>query len=431
MPLTIASPPGGADSADELWRPTAAGVRDSAISRFADFLSDRQLGTFSDFQALHQFSIEQREPFWDAVWDFTGVVAQDKGDRVADDPNRFPCQSQPPVRWYPGARLNFAENLLRFRDERIALVSILEDGRRQSISYGQLYQNVAGLAAALRTAGVEAGDRVAGFMPNIIETVEAMLATASLGAVWSSCSPDFGINGVLDRFGQIQPKVLFSADGYIYNGKSCDSLERLSAIADAIPSLERVVVVPLLSQQPELADIEGACLWTDFTQSAIGDLDFAQLPFDQPLYIMYSSGTTGMPKCIVHGAGGTLLQHLKEHRLHVDLAREDVFFYFTTCGWMMWNWLVSGLASGATLVLYDGSPFADEGQVLLKAIESEGISVFGVSAKYLAALEKADIVPREVADLNSLRTVLSTGSPLSHESFRLSLIHISEPTRPY
>ena len=418
MPLTIASPPGGADSADELWRPTAAGVRDSAISRFADFLSDRQLGTFSDFQALHQFSIEQREPFWDAVWDFTGVVAQDKGDRVADDPNRFPCQSQPPVRWYPGARLNFAENLLRFRDERIALVSILEDGRRQSISYGQLYQNVAGLAAALRTAGVEAGDRVAGFMPNIIETVEAMLATASLGAVWSSCSPDFGINGVLDRFGQIQPKVLFSADGYIYNGKSCDSLERLSAIADAIPSLERVVVVPLLSQQPELADIEGACLWTDFTQSAIGDADFAQLPFDHPLYIMYSSGTTGMPKCIVHGAGGTLLQHLKEHRLHVDLVREDVFFYFTTCGWMMWNWLVSGLASGATLVLYDGSPFADEGQVLLKAIESEGISVFGVSAKYLAALEKADIVPREVADLNSLRTVLSTGSPLSHESFR-------------
>ncbi|MEK9544369.1 MAG: AMP-binding protein, partial [Luminiphilus sp.] len=411
MPLTIASPPGGADSADELWRPTAEGVRDSAISRFADFLSDRQLGTFSDFQALHQFSIEQREPFWDAVWDFTGVVAQDKGDRVADDPNRFPCQSQPPVRWYPGARLNFAENLLRFRDERIALVSILEDGRRQSISYGQLYQNVAGLAAALRTAGVEAGDRVAGFMPNIIETVEAMLATASLGAVWSSCSPDFGINGVLDRFGQIQPKVLFSADGYIYNGKSCDSLERLSAIADAIPSLERVVVVPLLSQQPELADIEGACLWTDFTQSAIGDLDFAQLPFDQPLYIMYSSGTTGMPKCIVHGAGGTLLQHLKEHRLHVDLVREDVFFYFTTCGWMMWNWLVSGLASGATLVLYDGSPFADDGQVLLKAIESEGISVFGVSAKYLAALEKADIVPREVADLSSLRTVLSTGSP--------------------
>ena len=206
MPLTIASPPVSADSADELWRPTAAGVRDSAISRFADFLSDRQLGRFRDFQTLHQFSIEQREPFWDAVWDFTGVVARDKGDRVADDSNWFPCQAQPAVRWYPGARLNFAENLLRFRDERIALVSILEDGRRQSISYGQLYRNVAGLAAALRTAGVEAGDRVAGFMPNIIETVEAMLATASLGAVWSSCSPDFGINGVLDRFGQIQPK---------------------------------------------------------------------------------------------------------------------------------------------------------------------------------------------------------------------------------
>ncbi len=417
MPLTIATPGPERDRADILWQPSAAQIKGTAVFGFMEVLEQKGWGDFSDYANLHRFSVEHREAFWNAVWDYTGVVAEHRGDCIAEHPDEFPCQPRPRVRWYPQARLNFAENLLRYRDDRIALVSHLENGRRRTITYAQLYRDVARVAAGLRRAGVTAGDRVVGFMPNIIETVQAMLATASLGAIWSSCSPDFGINGVLDRFGQIKPKVLFSADGYFYNGKACDSLDRLAAVTAAIDSLEAVVVVPLLSEHPQLANLTGACLWRDFQVGDVDELEFAQLPFDHPLYIMYSSGTTGMPKCIVHGAGGTLLQHLKEHRLHVNLARDDVFFYFTTCGWMMWNWLVSGLATGATLLLYDGSPFADNGQVLLKAIETEKISVFGVSAKYIAALEKAGIVARESADLGSLNTVLSTGSPLSHEGF--------------
>ncbi len=276
---------------------------------------------------------------------------------------------------------------------------------------------MAALASSLRTQGVVAGDRVAGFLPNVAEAVIAMLATTSIGAVWSSCSPDFGINGVVDRFGQIEPKVLFAADGYFYNGKTCDTLPRLADIVRQIRSIEKVVVVPLLNPRPALEGIRDSVLFGDYLDNAAAPLRFEQLPFDHPLYIMYSSGTTGVPKCIVHGAGGTLLQHLKEHRLLVDLGRDDVFFYFTTCGWMMWNWLVSGLATGATLVLYDGSPFASDGTVLLDAIDAEGISVFGTSAKYIAALEKAGHKPLHSHRLDSLKTILSTGSPLSHESF--------------
>lgn len=407
-----------ADQADLLWTPSESRLTQSRLQDFMGYLETQGQGSYEDYGALHQFSVVKRENFWSALWDYTDIVAEQKGAVVAENSDTFPCQPDAGVRWFPEARLNFAENLLRYRDDRPALISRLENGQRRVVTYEQLHTHVAGLAASLRALGVGPGDRVAGFMPNVIETVEAMLATTSLGAIWSSCSPDFGINGVLDRFGQIQPKVLFAADGYFYNGKVCDSLERLAAISDAIDTLEQVVVIPVVSDQPDCSGLSRAVLWEDFLDSSAAEINFAQLPFDHPLFIMYSSGTTGMPKCIVHGAGGTLIQHLKEHQLHVDLSREDVMFYFTTCGWMMWNWLVSGLASGAALVLYDGSPFAQDGLSLLKAIEVEKISIFGVGAKYLAALEKAGIVPQDEVDLASLKTILSTGSPLSHESFR-------------
>ena len=396
-----------------LWTPGAERIAHAQITRFMVYVNERcGAGVGPRYFSLHDWSVANPEAFWSAVWDFCGVVASAKGDEVLADGDQFPG-----ARWFPQARLNFAENLLRCREDRPALVSLLENGDRRVLSYAGLYHKVAQLAAALRAHGVVAGDRVAGFMPNIEETVVAMLAAASIGALWSSCSPDFGINGVMDRFGQIQPRVLFAADGYHYNGKACDSLERVAGIAARIDSIERVVVVPLLQEQPDLAGIRDAALLEEFLDREATDVQFEQLAFDHPLYIMYSSGTTGVPKCIVHGAGGSLLQHLKEHQLLVDLTPDDVFFYFTTCGWMMWNWLVSGLATGATLVLYDGSPFARKGTLLLDAIDAEGITVFGTSAKFIAALEKAGHKPRESHALESLKTILSTGSPLSHESF--------------
>jgi acetoacetyl-CoA synthetase len=351
-----------------LWTPGAERIAHAQITRFMVYVNERcGAGVGPRYFSLHDWAVANPEAFWSAVWDFCGVVASEKGDEVLADGDQFPG-----ARWFPQARLNFAENLLRCREDRPALVSLLENGDRRVLSYAGLYHKVAQLAAALRAHGVVAGDRVAGFMPNIEETVVAMLAAASIGALWSSCSPDFGINGVMDRFGQIRPRVLFAADGYHYNGKACDSLERVAGIAGRIDSIERVVVVPLLQERPDLSGIRDAVLLDEFLDREATDVQFEQLPFDHPLYIMYSSGTTGVPKCIVHGAGGSLLQHLKEHQLLVDLTPDDVFFYFTTCGWMMWNWLVSGLATGATLVLYDGSPFARKGTLLLDAIDAEG-----------------------------------------------------------
>ncbi|GHD37040.1 acetoacetate--CoA ligase [Parahalioglobus pacificus] len=395
-----------------LWVPSDERVAGANITRFRAALSERGISVGESYSDLHQWSVEQPGLFWSAVWDYADVIADGDPAPAAENLDLFPG-----TQWFPNTRLNFAENLLRFRDERTAIVSLLENGERTETSYAQLYQQVAQLAGALRAQGVGIGDRVAAFLPNVSEAVVGMLATASIGAVWSSCSPDFGINGVQDRFGQIEPKVLITTDGYHYNGKRCDILERVAAIRESISSLEAVVIAPLLNAAPAISAIPGAVLYGDFIAANSTDLHFERLPFDHPLYILYSSGTTGVPKCIVHGAGGTLLQHLKEHQLQTDIGPLDTFFYFTTCGWMMWNWLVSGLASGATLVLYDGSPFASNGQVLLDAIDREGITVFGTSAKYIAELEKAGHKPRESHSLESLRTILSTGSPLSPESF--------------
>jgi acetoacetyl-CoA synthetase len=419
--LDAPSKGGVAPSPPPLWRPSQDRIARSALTAFSALVKERFSRTdVSTYEALHHWSITATDDFWRCIWDHCEVIASEPSDVVVRDADKMPGAS-----WFPDARLNFAENLLRRRGNATALVSLLENGTRKETTFDELYAQVAAIAAALKARGVEPGDRVAGFMPNVTETVVAMLAATSLGAVWTSCSPDFGFQGVMDRFGQVKPKVLFAADGYYYNGKAHDSREKVRQIAEEIDSLEQVVFVEVVEKAPNIAGIEGiegiesAVLFSDWLheQAGVTDIEFEQLPFDHPLYIMYSSGTTGVPKCIVHGAGGTLIQHLKEHQLHCDIGPEDTLFYFTTCGWMMWNWLVSGLASGATLILYDGSPFANDGKVLLDAIDREGITVFGTSAKFISGIEKAGLNPRESHDLSSLETILSTGSPLSHESF--------------
>lgn len=395
-----------------LWTPSKSRIETARLTEFIDLVNSRYGPNLMGFHDLHRWSVQSPNQFWRAVWDFTEIVSSNQVKETLTDGDKFPGTI-----WFPGVRLNFAENLLRYRDDNVAIVSLLENGKRKEISFKQLYERVARLAIALRLEGVVAGDRVAGFMPNVLEAVIAMLATTSIGAIWSSCSPDFGINGVLDRFGQIEPKILFSSDGYFYNGKTCDSLRRLAEIVSQINSLKRVVVVPLVDEAPAVTHIDKVVLFDKFQDVEESELVFEQLPFDHPLYVLYSSGTTGVPKCIVHGAGGTLIQHLKEHQLHVGIKREDTFFYFTTCGWMMWHWLVSGLASGAKLVLYDGSPFAGNGNILLDMIDDEGISIFGTSAKYIATLEKEGRKPRISHRLDTLKTILSTGSPLAHQSY--------------
>jgi acetoacetyl-CoA synthetase len=383
------------------------------MSRFMAFVNKRHGTDFRNYEELYDWSIVEMPAFWAAMWEFGEIVTSRTYDRVVDD-----IQKMPGARWFSGARLNFSENLLRFRDERTAIVFKGEGRETIRITYAELYARVAQMAKALCDSGVGPDDRVAGFMPNIPETVIAMLATVSLGAVWSSCSPDFGLRGVLDRFCQIQPKIIFTADGYVYGGKRFDSLERVQGVVAEIPSIIRVVVVPYLERKPRLDGIARALLWDDFISPGTAPpCHFIQLPAGHPLYIMFSSGTTGPPKCMVQGAAGILVNHLKELILHTDLKRNDAILYLTTCGWMMWNWLISSLAVGATVCLYEGHSFHPSPGTLWQFVDEEGISVFGASARYLASLEKLGYRPAREYGLAKLRTILSTGSPLAAEGF--------------
>ncbi|MEO5590292.1 MAG: acetoacetate--CoA ligase [Gemmatimonadaceae bacterium] len=404
---------------EPMWTPSAARVEQANMTAF---LRAQETENYSD---LYQWSVMHPEMFWPAVWRVAALIADDSvgeeghpWDEVVTGLGRMaPPDPDAGPRWFTGARLNFAENLLRHHDDRPAIVAWNEQGRQRTMSWSELQDEVASVAAALREHGVRSGDRVAAFMPNIPEAIVAMLATASIGAVWSSCSPDFGVQGILDRFGQIEPKVLFCADSYVYGSKRMDCLAKVAAVVNQLDSIQQVVVVAYGDKDPDISAVQRSVPWTEFAASSWGTVDFERLPFDHPLYILYSSGTTGLPKCMVHGAGGTLLQHCKELLLHTDLKRDDRVFYFTTLGWMMWNWLVSALAAGSTVVLYDGAPFPPETDLLWRMAAEEHLTVFGTSAKYLAMCEKYELEPGAAHDLSALRTILSTGSPLAGHSF--------------
>ncbi len=398
-----------------LWRPDSAWSATTQLAAFTALARTVSGTPLASYAELHAWSIAAPERFWSAVWQFGGVVGE-RGERILIDPERMPG-----ARWFPDARLNFAENLLRDSANPEALVFWGEDKVKRSLSRVELRRQVARFAAALRAAGVGVGDRVAAYLPNLPETIITMLATASIGATFTSASPDFGVQGVLDRFGQVEPKVLVTCDGYWYNGKAIDIRDKLAELVPQLPSVRHLILTPYLHDDVDAmaTALPKGLSWARFIapHAALTEPEFTPLPFAHPLYILYSSGTTGVPKCIVHGAGGTLLQHLKEHQLHTDIREHDRLFYFTTCGWMMWNWLVSGLASGATLLLYDGSPFVGQGRILWDYAQAEHMTHFGTSAKYLDALEKSGLQPRDDYDLRPLRVMTSTGSPLVSERF--------------
>ncbi|MCB9638593.1 MAG: acetoacetate--CoA ligase [Myxococcales bacterium] len=406
---------------EPLWRPSPARVAQAQITQYAKMIQEQTGQSFRDYWDLHAWSVRETAAFWESIWKLGEVEASQPYTQVWE-----PGADMLSSRWFSGARLNFAENLLQGDDDAEAILFHNEIGTRRVLTYAQLRDQVARLARWMKQQGVQMGDRVAAYMPNIPETIVGMLAATSLGAIWSSTSPDFGERGVLDRFGQIEPKILLTTDGYTYKGKPVRSLDRIPRLIEAIPSIEHVLVVGYLDEIPKIQDTPKATSFQDALSGETTSLTFTHTPFDHPLYILYSSGTTGVPKCIVHGVGGTLLQHIKEQRLHTDLRPSDRFFYFTTCGWMMWNWLVSGLASKATLVLFEGSPFHPSEEVLWKIAEEEKLQFFGTSAKYLAALEKTGLKPKERYDLSSLRAILSTGSPLSDASFHYVYRDIKE-----
>ena len=402
-----------------LWIPTQDQIEASQMDAFRKQINARYNLSINDYHELHQWSVTHITDFWKAIWGFMSIEFSSDYTQVVDDETKMPG-----AKWFEGAQFNFAENLLRIRSDKPAIQFKGEGQPVRTLSYIELFSEVENLASALRKMGVQKGDRVVGFMPNMPETIIAMLATTSIGAIWSSSSPDFGIKGVLDRFTQIEPKVLFAADGYFYNGKPFDSLQKLKSILVELPTIERVVITPYTKPEPNISSVNNGIIWNEFIDESPNTLEFEQLPFDHPLYIMYSSGTTGLPKSIVHGAGGTLLQHLKELRLHGNVSMNDTVFYFTTCGWMMWNWLVSNLAIGATIVLYDGNPFHPSPNAMWDMVDELGITHFGTSAKFIDACKQEGLLPKDSHSLSTMRTIFSTGSPLMEESFDYVYDHI-------